>query len=424
MPTVPTVRDIVAAELDALLRGFDAKLHPRYPKGHPLGGKFIPKGSADYKKAVGGAKAAPAPIHGGRTGKLASAFHENWRQTRRLKGGKFEPRLKKTADKAWIAKHGKDEVDIANTKFADLPSDWQAENQAAAGVVMKLFEKHGDVDLSKAADRNKVGSAIHREWLKRNAWAKGGELDVPFGKLSKEEQDKDIAQYAEAMRLFGAKPAVKPTPKVHSAPGDKAPNAPNAPKAKAPRHLNADEAQAMQDRMLKSTPPPWSAKQKKALNRYSDEDFLEINGTLRTGASASPELTGKVRAVRSAMRPTDEPIVVSRVADYLSLGIKHFNQERLAEELPQLKGKIMQDPGFMSTTIKPPGKHSFNQSTAKIGSRVELHIEIPPGAHAAYLESVSDFPDEQELLLDAGTRYEIVDVTVGDPSRIKARVVT
>lgn len=53
---MPTVRDIVAAELAQILRGFDPKLHPRYPKGHPLGGKFIPKGSADFKKAIEAAK--------------------------------------------------------------------------------------------------------------------------------------------------------------------------------------------------------------------------------------------------------------------------------------------------------------------------------------------------------------------------------
>ena len=33
-------------------REFVADLHPRYPKGHPKAGKFMPKGGADYVNAV------------------------------------------------------------------------------------------------------------------------------------------------------------------------------------------------------------------------------------------------------------------------------------------------------------------------------------------------------------------------------------
>jgi hypothetical protein len=35
-----------------LKAAFNPDLHPRYPAGHPLGGKFMPKGSADYKAAI------------------------------------------------------------------------------------------------------------------------------------------------------------------------------------------------------------------------------------------------------------------------------------------------------------------------------------------------------------------------------------
>jgi len=52
------VREVVARELEWLLRGFDPDLHPRYPKGHALGGKFMKKGSADFKKAIAQAKDA------------------------------------------------------------------------------------------------------------------------------------------------------------------------------------------------------------------------------------------------------------------------------------------------------------------------------------------------------------------------------
>lgn len=50
--------------------------------------------------------------------------------------------------------------------------------------------------------REQVGDEIHNEWLKRNTWAKGGELDVPFAKLPQNEQRKDIIQYRIADNYY------------------------------------------------------------------------------------------------------------------------------------------------------------------------------------------------------------------------------
>ena len=35
---------------------YDAELHPRYPKGHPKGGEFMPKGSKEQVQAIAKAK--------------------------------------------------------------------------------------------------------------------------------------------------------------------------------------------------------------------------------------------------------------------------------------------------------------------------------------------------------------------------------
>ncbi len=42
----------ISTQARSKLKAFAENLHPRYPKGHPLGGQFMPKGSADYKKAI------------------------------------------------------------------------------------------------------------------------------------------------------------------------------------------------------------------------------------------------------------------------------------------------------------------------------------------------------------------------------------
>ena len=135
---------------------------------------------------------------------LASEFHEDWRKTRLDAEGNFEPRIKPTTDTAWIEKHGTDQVDIANSTYAELPSDWQEENKAAANVVVDLMVKrNGNVDLSDPAVKTEIGGVIHDAWLSRNDWSKGGDLDVPFDDLPESEQAKDLDQVKTAQRVFG-----------------------------------------------------------------------------------------------------------------------------------------------------------------------------------------------------------------------------
>jgi len=134
---------------------------------------------------------------------LAGALHEDWRKTRLQEDGSYEPRVKQTKDEAWIASHGSDQVDIANTTYDDLPSDWQAENRAASEVVVGiLMEKNGQVNLEDPTQCSEVGATIHNAWLARNEWAKGGELDVPFDQLPPGEQAKDIDQVVIAQEVF------------------------------------------------------------------------------------------------------------------------------------------------------------------------------------------------------------------------------
>ncbi len=134
---------------------------------------------------------------------LGSAFHEDWRKTRTNEDGTFEPRVKTTKDESWIEANGTDQVDIANTTYEGLPSDWQGENKAAAEVVVGVFNKNnGNIDLDNPDTRNTVGEQIHAAWLSRNEWAKGGDLDVPFADLPVEEQNKDLDQVVVAQRVF------------------------------------------------------------------------------------------------------------------------------------------------------------------------------------------------------------------------------
>jgi len=154
---------------------------------------------------------------------LAGAYHEDWRNKNQKNedgrlnpDGIYIPRVKvklqePTGKTKWINEGGSvpegySEVsrqDIANTAFEDFDPQWQEENMNAASVVVGYLDAMGGkVQLEDAAVRNSAGEAVHTAWLERNEWAHGGELDVPFGKLPMNEQDKDISQVEIAVGLF------------------------------------------------------------------------------------------------------------------------------------------------------------------------------------------------------------------------------
>lgn len=144
---------------------------------------------------------------------LGIALHELWLRTRRRADdgalhadGTLEPRIKPTTDAAWIEGHqGVSQVDIASKFFPELPTDWQAENLAAAEVIDGLIQSFGGaekIDLSDEDVRRACGEMIHDKWLERNTYAKGGELDVPFAVLPADEQAKDLVQLEFALQIM------------------------------------------------------------------------------------------------------------------------------------------------------------------------------------------------------------------------------
>lgn len=133
---------------------------------------------------------------------VASALHERWRDGLRDNTGNIIEDFEPTSDQQWITEHGTDMVDISNTEFVDLPSDWKAENQAAARVIMDiLLQNGGMIRLHDQAEFTRVGSIIHEAWLTRHEGERA-ELDVPFEQLPYDEQDKDIEQVQVGMQVW------------------------------------------------------------------------------------------------------------------------------------------------------------------------------------------------------------------------------
>lgn len=136
---------------------------------------------------------------------LAGQLHDEWRAPRIKEDGSYEPRIKKTEDQEWIAEHGTDEVDIANTAFPELPADWRAENQAAAETVMDLvFQAAKNGRPLDDAFIEEASAQVHDKWLERNGEWAPEELKKPFAELPEKEKEKDRVQVRKAIETFEA----------------------------------------------------------------------------------------------------------------------------------------------------------------------------------------------------------------------------
>lgn len=133
---------------------------------------------------------------------VAAAAHEDWRTQYRAANG-ATPRTKKTKDQAFLDR-GITEVDIASLSYAELPSDWQAENRAGAecavDLVLAAAEQHRALD---SAFVEQTSATQHTKWLDRNgAWAPENQK-LPYAQLSEDEKEKDrffVRQAVEASR--------------------------------------------------------------------------------------------------------------------------------------------------------------------------------------------------------------------------------
>ncbi|MCO5990316.1 hypothetical protein NE235_29805 [Actinoallomurus spadix] len=134
---------------------------------------------------------------------VAGRLHEQWRAPRRLEDGTFEPRIKSTTDSAWISRHGTDQVDIANTRYGDLPADWQKENKESARVAVHLVTdaKKEGVDTGSSDFMESASAKVHDAWLERNGEWAPPEQKLPYEELSEAEKEKDRVVVRKALDI-------------------------------------------------------------------------------------------------------------------------------------------------------------------------------------------------------------------------------
>ncbi|MFF7182136.1 putative T7SS-secreted protein [Streptomyces sp. NPDC008121] len=146
---------------------------------------------------------------------------------------------------------------------------------------------------------------------------------------------------------------------------------------------------------------------KKSLFDYSDEHggqanpryatYREMNGYLRSGdpGLGTPDVLRNIEEVDKALagRRLEEDVMVVRGS---GVGHLDFNFPK------ELVGQTVTDKGYMSTSL------GDNPVSAFSGMPAVMHLRVPEGTPALWLEKVSHFGmGERELLLGRGSSYSI-----------------
>jgi hypothetical protein len=174
------------------------------------------------------------------------------------------------------------------------------------------------------------------------------------------------------------------------------------------------QATKLQNEYMAANGIKWSAKQKAALKRYTGNGmnaYTGMNNWLRGDGSFGPNVKQDVIDIQSAMIPMPQHMLLKRGTGWPP-DIASFSSHP-----EDLVGKTFEDKGFMSTSVAGAGGH-FS------GHQLQLTIEAPAGTPAAFIQGLSQYGGENEMLLAAGLQYRVISVTkVGGKTQMRVRVV-
>lgn len=84
------------------------------------------------------------------------------------------------------------------------------------------------------------------------------------------------------------------------------------------------------------------------------------------------------------------------------MDIRLFGVSSVSELFNLSRGQTFTHEGFMATSLNRGGVE------ATPSQRVAKRILVSPGEHAAFLENITRYPDENEILLERGRTLEFV----------------
>lgn len=154
----------------------------------------------------------------------------------------------------------------------------------------------------------------------------------------------------------------------------------------------------------------WPQEQGRAVQTYTDEDYIRINRYMRGQEKKRPKEIEALDKAFDVPEPTKEWMITTRGTDAFNFGLG--KARATAAELKALVGKEHTEKGYMSTSIK--NKPAF-------GGHVQMIIRNPPGTRGIYVDGapgqhgheLTVNKGEDEFLLARETRFRIVNVGKG-----------
>lgn len=139
--------------------------------------------------------------------------------------------------------------------------------------------------------------------------------------------------------------------------------------------------------------------QRRHVTEYTGNDYQGVNSFLRYGGDASDRSWHKEeRSIREWIKRSELPTDLT-----VFRGVNASYAAKLLEAAAP--GQEFQDKGFMSTTV------SLEQAVERaIGGGALLRIDAKQGQRGGYVGQFSYFPDEEEVVMQAGSRLRVKDV--------------
>ena len=192
------------------------------------------------------------------------------------------------------------------------------------------------------------------------------------------------------------------------------PDKPTEDKSDTPPSTNTKDKASLQKEYLaalKNEYKPWlsnlSEEEYYSLQKYTGSFYRVVNSHLRN--QTQPPLEGEeLEDMNQEIQNITDAIDKSEVKK----GVRVYRQVRglnLVDVLKECADKDMlwEEPGFMSTTVI---RGSFKASG--ILGTLHLQIDIPKGKGiGGFVKEISRHPEENEFLLNRGSRFKVLDVT-------------
>jgi hypothetical protein len=136
---------------------------------------------------------------------------------------------------------------------------------------------------------------------------------------------------------------------------------------------------------------------RRALVTYTGSAYDTINSHLRFGTDVSEYTVHTIDEMDRVMgaRPVPEDVMIVR-----GTGIDHLG----LESPMQMQGGLFDDKAYTSTALGKTPPPPFD------GKPVWMHLRVPKGTPALWLDHLSQYPGERELLLARGTEYKVTRV--------------